>query len=234
MVDPQSFDASFAVEYDFMATLTRDHAFFLERLPARRRRALDVGCGSGGLVECLAPCFEHVHGVDISEPLLEIARAKRALPNVSYGYGDADTFAGIEPAGPDADTDGYDLIVSHTMCHHLKQPPTSVRRLASMLAPGGRLLVVDNISWTDAIPRPVFWIGPFRGLPGWIRRFGAKDALRLFRFSLSKRWVDHLCSDRLMTETGFRHAYGGVLPDAVFTKFHVFMGIEWTREPVDP
>ena len=175
-------------------------------------------------MEALAPHFERVRGVDISEPLLEIARTQRALPNIEYAYGNAETFEGI--AHP-SESDGYDLIVSHTMLHHLRDPAAAAARLATLLAPEGRLLLVDNVSWTDALPRIVFHIGAWRRWPGSLRAYGWKNAARLHRFSLSKDWLDHLTSDRYLTEAGFRAQYGAVLPGAVMTKMSVFMRVDW-------
>jgi SAM-dependent methyltransferase len=220
---PQSFDA-FAAEFDFVATRSRDHSYFLERLPERRRHALDVGCGGGGLVAVLAPHFERVRGVDVSEPMLALARSQRGLSNVDYRYGNADTFEGIERPGG---AEGYDLIVSHTMLHHLKDSGAAARRLADLLAPGGRLLLVDNVSWTAAIPRIVFLVSAWRSLPESVLAHGLRDGWRIFRFRRSKPWVDHLVSDRYLTERQFRERYGAALPGAEMTRMSVFMGACW-------
>lgn len=240
-VDPQSFER-FAVEFDFQATLTRDHSYFLERLPERRRRALDVGCGGGGLAFALAPHFERVRGVDISEPLLALARAQRSLPNVEYVRADVDDESttalsgsdggsdGGSHGGSDDSDDGWDLIVSHTLLHHLADPARTVRRLAGLLSPGGRLLLVDNVSWTDAIPRAVFLLSPWLSLASNIRKHGLADARRLLRFSLSKPWIDHLVSDRYLTEEQFRGRYGEALPGAEMTRMSVFMGADWSAD----
>ncbi len=221
--DPRRFD-HFAVEYDFAASCWRDHRFFVERLPERRRAALDIGCGSGGLVEAIAPHFDHVRGVDLSEPLLEIARAKRARPNVEYVLGDAERLEGM--TSPVAE--GWDLIVTHTMLHHVRTPERLAARFASLLAPGGRLLVVDNVSWTEAIPRIVFLVSPWLSLPGHVRAHGWRDAWRLHRFALSKPWIDHLVSDRYFTEARFRARYGESLPGAKMQRDGVFMQLEWS------
>ncbi|MGW4029315.1 class I SAM-dependent methyltransferase [Streptomyces sp. NPDC004838] len=48
-------------------------------------------CGSGRAVEALADSFEEVVGLDLSAPLIENARAKRARPNVRYVVEDLGT-----------------------------------------------------------------------------------------------------------------------------------------------
>ena len=40
------------------------HGWILRNLPARRRTAVDVGCGTGVLAGKLAPHFAHVTGID--------------------------------------------------------------------------------------------------------------------------------------------------------------------------
>ena len=50
---------------------------FLRRLPARRRAALDAGCGTGRLISCLGELFEVVVGIDAS--LQMVLRAKGRL-----------------------------------------------------------------------------------------------------------------------------------------------------------
>src|ERR1700733_920059 len=67
-VDSRSFD-HLADEYDFVASLEQNPAFFLKHLPERHRRVLDVGCGTGILAHELSRHFTSVVGIDISEPM---------------------------------------------------------------------------------------------------------------------------------------------------------------------
>jgi len=74
--DPQSFD-SFAERYDAAAELERSHDFFLSNLPNRRGRGLGGrGAGPGLLAGELARHFTTVVAVDVSEPMLAIAKRK--------------------------------------------------------------------------------------------------------------------------------------------------------------
>ena len=109
-----------AEAYDAAVSIERKHDFFLEHLPERRKRALDVGCGTGGLARRLADHFESVLAIDVSEPMLAIARAKRPAPNLEYRLADANTFV---PEGE------FDAIVSHTTFHHVANVPGVVQRL---------------------------------------------------------------------------------------------------------
>ena len=133
--DPRSFD-HLADEFDFVATLSSKPAFFLRNLPSRRDCALDVGCGSGILAYELSRFFTQVVAIDISIPMLEMARKKRPAPNIDYRFGDAND---LDVVGP------FDAIVSRTTLHHVDDLPATLRRLRSLLRPGGRLIVVDLV-----------------------------------------------------------------------------------------
>ncbi|HEU5081462.1 MAG TPA: methyltransferase domain-containing protein [Opitutaceae bacterium] len=69
----------------FFATGVSDVRGVMERLESlglkpARTRALDFGCGVGRLTRALAPFFDEVVGVDVSDVMLEKARALRPLP----------------------------------------------------------------------------------------------------------------------------------------------------------
>lgn len=108
------------------------HRWILRNLPARRRRALDLGCGTGALVQQLAPRFDHVTGIDLDEGMVAAARARLAgHPGVTIQLGSLD----------DAGRGNLDLITLVAVLHHLDLADTLVR-IPLLLAPGGRLLVV--------------------------------------------------------------------------------------------
>jgi SAM-dependent methyltransferase len=181
--DPQSFD-HLAEEYDFAASLERSSDFFLVNLPELRRRALDVGCGTGILARELAGHFDSVLAVDVSEPMLALARRARPAENLEYRWADANAL----------DVEGsFDAIVSHTTFHHLRDISGTLASLADRL-------------------------------------HGSRAAWRLLRFRFSPGWLDHLTSDRYLSEEGFRGVYGSALPGARFTRLEHFMGVVWQRE----
>jgi SAM-dependent methyltransferase len=220
--DPRRFDG-FAEEYDFAAARERSPDFFLRHLPERRGRALDVGCGTGILSLELARRFDSVLGVDLSEPMLAIARARRAAPNVEYRRMDADA--------PDL-SGAFDAIVSHTTFHHLADVPRTLRALKERLAPRGRLILVDNVSERPAIPSAVYVAGAFAALPRDLARHGPRAARRLLRFRLSPAWLGHLRSDRYLSAAGFRTVYGSALPGASLVPLGPFIGVVW-EAPAD-
>jgi ubiquinone/menaquinone biosynthesis C-methylase UbiE len=105
-------------------------------VPARRRSALDFGCGVGRLTQALADHFESVVGVDISTSMLELAgRVNRHGARCRYVLNSASNLAIFESGT-------FDLIYSRLVLQHL--PPRLERayltEMIRVLAPGGLLV----------------------------------------------------------------------------------------------
>ena len=99
---------------------------------------LDVGTGTGRMLELLAPRCGRAVGVDASREMLTIARAKLDagnLVNASVRQGDAYRLA-VEPGR-------FDLVTIHQVLHYVDDPAGVVREATRALQPGGRLAVVD-------------------------------------------------------------------------------------------
>lgn len=104
---------------------------FLALLPkVEGLRVLDLGCGAGQLAHYLATHgAAEVTGVDISEQMLALARAKWAHPRVTYVRDALETVA-FPPAR-------FDLVVSSLALHYVEDYRGLVSRIATWLAPGG-------------------------------------------------------------------------------------------------
>src|SRR5215831_3484308 len=128
----------------------------VEALPetqARRRRSFDrlalrpgmavaeIGCGSGTAARELAALVGprgKVHGFDISERFIALARDRTAAANVPVNFQVAD--AGALPL-PDACLDAYR---AERVYMHLRQPEAALAEAFRVLRPGGRLLIMDQ------------------------------------------------------------------------------------------
>ncbi|WP_224404558.1 metalloregulator ArsR/SmtB family transcription factor [Afifella sp. IM 167] len=105
---------------------------------SRFRALLDIGTGSGRMLELLAGRAERLTGVDRSPQMLSLARAhmeSAGLPRVQLRAGDA--LALPLPRG------AYDLVVLHQVLHFLDDPAAAIAEATRVLAPGGTLLIVD-------------------------------------------------------------------------------------------
>ena len=99
---------------------------------------LDIGTGTGRMLELLARQANRALGIDQSPQMLGMARARLeriGLRNVQLRQGDIFALP--------ADRNGYDLVVVHQVLHYLDDPSRALREAARTLRPGGRLLVVD-------------------------------------------------------------------------------------------
>jgi ArsR family transcriptional regulator len=106
--------------------------------PGRFRRLIDLGSGTGRMLSLLAPEADCAIGLDLSQQMLNIARVQAAeagLHNVELRHGDI--FDTRLPEGH------ADLVVVHQVLHYLSDPAAAVAEAARLVAPGGRLLIVD-------------------------------------------------------------------------------------------
>lgn len=126
----------------------------LERALAERGRSLadarvlDFGCGTGLLTEHIAAHAGQVVGLDLSEPMIQVLRAKQ-VPNVTALAGDLAQCAGPAPLEPAS----FDLITCSSVLAFVPDHPGTVAALARLLAPGGLLIHWDwRLNPADAEP----------------------------------------------------------------------------------
>lgn len=103
-------------------------------------RLVDIGTGTGRMIELLGDVADHATGVDRSPEMLRLARAKLADAATPIDLRQADVGA-LPLADGSADT-----VVMHQVLHYIPAPEVALREAARIVAPGGRLLVVDFAS----------------------------------------------------------------------------------------
>src|SRR5699024_2901037 len=103
--------------------LLNDYSFFVSNMSPKKGRALDIGCGSGLLVEKLASYYDEVVGIDISNQMLDLAKSKRQLTNTVYLNMNAEQLTNTVYLNMNAEqlnfNEKFDFIVSRTTFHHL-------------------------------------------------------------------------------------------------------------------
>jgi SAM-dependent methyltransferase len=137
--------------------LYNDHTEHALRLAGLRpgMRVLDVGCGPGD-VSCIAARLVgptgSVLGVDAAPEMIALARARAAeqgLPAVQFRQAAIDAIALDEPV---------DAVIGRLILMHLPDPAATLRRLSSLVRPGGVVAFSENdVTATRSIPdMPLF------------------------------------------------------------------------------
>jgi ubiquinone/menaquinone biosynthesis C-methylase UbiE/DNA-binding transcriptional ArsR family regulator len=101
-------------------------------------RLLDIGTGTGRILELMAPHSARSIGLDLSHEMLQLARAnldEARLSRASVRQGDLHR--------PPFEAASFDVAVMHHVLHLLDDPGAAVVDAARLLRAGGRLLVAD-------------------------------------------------------------------------------------------
>ena len=99
---------------------------------------LDLGTGTGRMLELFGPEIGRGLGLDLSLDMLALARARldrAGLRHCTVRQGDVYDLA--------LPKDSFDLVIIHQVLHFLDDGARAIREAARVLRPGGRLLVVD-------------------------------------------------------------------------------------------
>jgi len=106
--------------------------------PPADARILDLGCGTGQLAARLAQRVPQgsVLGLDPAEEMIRVARRQhRDRTNLGFEVGSSEAIP--------ADAATFDVVSSTISFHHWARPMESVRDIARVLRPNGRVLILD-------------------------------------------------------------------------------------------
>lgn len=101
-------------------------------------RVLDVGTGTGRMLQLVGDRADRAVGLDTSHSMLAVARAnleRAGATNWELRQGDVHS--------PPLDAASFELVVIHQVLHYLDDPARAIAEAGRLVAPGGRLLVVD-------------------------------------------------------------------------------------------
>jgi 2-polyprenyl-3-methyl-5-hydroxy-6-metoxy-1,4-benzoquinol methylase len=119
---------------EWMPALTDVH----ERLQSGGRVA-DVACGTGWSTIALARAYPNaeVHGLDLDEASIELARANAEQEGVDVPFE-------VRDAADPGLSGRYDLVTCFEAVHDMARPVDSLRGMRSLLADGGVVLIADE------------------------------------------------------------------------------------------
>jgi len=117
------------IEATHRATLARLHLSGNERI-------LDVGCGTGMLLETLSAGHPGLRlaGIDPSSEMLEVAR-RRLKPEVALELAWAEWLPYTDET--------FDVLVSSNIFHYIREPSLALTEALRVLKPGGLFLITD-------------------------------------------------------------------------------------------
>lgn len=99
---------------------------------------LDLGTGTGRMLELLAEHYRRGLGIDSSREMIAVARAKLASASIGHAQVRLGDIGALDGVGERAD-----LIVLHQVLHYFDDPGRMLLQARQALKSGGQMLVVD-------------------------------------------------------------------------------------------
>ena len=132
---------------------------------------LEIGCGTGSTAIAHAPYVEHIHAIDISSKMIEIAQGKTreaGIDNVSFERSTVDDYSG--------NGQRLDAVLALSILHLLEDRNEVIARVHEMLEPGG-VFITSTACLGDRMKfiKLIAPVGRFLGLMPLLRVFSARE-----------------------------------------------------------
>ena len=102
------------------------------------RDLLDIGTGTGRMLEVFGPRVGHALGVDLSREMLAVARVNLERAGCdNCAIRQADMYQLPLPGA------SFDAVIIHQVLHYAERPARAIAEAARVLRPGGRLITID-------------------------------------------------------------------------------------------
>jgi ubiquinone/menaquinone biosynthesis C-methylase UbiE len=133
--------------------------------------ALELGCGTGSTALIHAPHVKHLHAIDYSAKMIEIAKRKAErhnITNITFEQMDVDTVS-----FPDQ---SLDVVLGLSLLHLLVNKEEVTKRVYNMLKPGG-IFVTSTACIADTMKffKVIAPIGRFVGLMPYLSIFTTEE-----------------------------------------------------------
>jgi len=116
----------------------------LPLMPPSPARVVDLGCGTGSLSLLMAEAGHRVSGLDISPAMVALAQEKLA------GAGHEAEFSVGDAATPPWRPGSFDVVLTRHVLWAMADPDAALTAWIDLLAPKGRLVLVEGRWWTGA------------------------------------------------------------------------------------
>lgn len=216
-----------AEKYDQTIALINslDDWVYVKNLSLSRQKVLDIGCGSGHLLEVLSKYFDECYGIDNAEKMIELAEKNN--PDFKLICGNAEKLP--------YEDEYFDYVVTHTTFHHLnKEKATGEAK--RVLKKGGKLVIVDVVLKKNKFRKKLekFY---YRYFLSWLRmalRDGIKKTVEAWKYSEGPIWSGHVKSEKqcFLNKQQFKDFYSRLLPDAKFGTANYAIGYLVWRKPL--
>ncbi|WP_417461340.1 ArsR/SmtB family transcription factor [Kordiimonas sp.] len=186
----QAYFRAHAAEWDqirslYVAEAEVEQALLDMQGGAKVERFLDMGTGTGRMLEVFAQLALQGLGIDVSRDMLSVARSNLAMKSLDHcqvRQGDMyELLLGDE---------SEDLVLFHQVLHFADDPQRALKEAARVLAPGGTLLVADFAPHREEFLR---------------------DEQAHRRLGFADEEVSHWCEQAGLKTTEIRHLDGGRL-----------------------
>lgn len=170
-----------------------DEASYQEKLRITREyfrpdmEVLEFGCGTGSTALLHAPFVKHIHAIDISSKMIEIARGKADAANVRNVTFEQATIEDIHV--PDQT---LDVVLGLSILHLVADKEAVIAKVYEMLKPGG-VFVSSTACLGDTMKffKLVAPLGQFLGVMPLVKVFTTrqlKDSLAAAGFEIAYQW----------------------------------------------
>ncbi|NKB49098.1 MAG: methyltransferase domain-containing protein [Alphaproteobacteria bacterium] len=188
---PSKFWDKIAVRYSKRPVA--DEAAYQKKLQVTRdylrpdMAVMEFGCGTGSTAIAHAPYVKHIHAIDISANMIEIAQSKAdagGVQNVTFEQSDIDEF--------NAPEETLDVVLGLSILHLVESKEEVISKVHRMLKPGG-IFVSSTACIADTMKffKVIAPIGKFSGLMPLVKVFTAKeleDSLTAAGFHIDYQW----------------------------------------------